>query len=266
MPNTLINGVDLHYEIRGKGTPLLLVAGLASDSGSWQPVMEELSRHCLVIAPDNRGTGRTRPQDAKMTITQIADDCIALARHMGLSSFNLLGHSMGGFAALDLAIRHPGAVDKLILAGTSSSNSSRNDSLFSHWAACRESGMDAELWFRDIFYWLFTARFFEDEAAVNDALRYALEYPYPQSAGAFRNQVDAIASFDCSASLCGVTAKTLVMSGKEDLLFPPEVSKSLADAIPGAAFSVLENAAHSIHMEQPGAFTGRVLEFLLPSP
>jgi pimeloyl-ACP methyl ester carboxylesterase len=263
MPSAVINGVDLYYEIRGEGMPLLLIAGLASDSRSWDPIIDELSRHVLVIAPDNRGTGRTTPQDARITIRQIADDCIALARHLGFPSVSLLGHSMGGFAALDLAIRRPDAVEKLILAGTSSSNSKRNDSLFFHWAACREGGMDRELWFRSIFYWLFSARFFDNEAAVNDAVRYALEYTYPQSTEAFRNQVEAIAGFDCTENLSKITAETMVISGKEDLLYPPEVSARLSEAIGKAVFSVIENAAHSIHMEQPQAFNGIVLEFLL---
>lgn len=263
MPNTKINGIDLYYEMHGKGIPLMLIAGLGSDSQSWQPIIEEFSRHCLVIAPDNRGAGRTRPQNARISIQQIADDCMKLAKHLGLSAVNLLGHSMGGFVALDLVIRYPDSIDKLILAGSSASNSKRNDSLFFDWVSCMESGMDAELWFRNIFYWLFSARFFENEAAVNDALRYAVEYPYPQSASAFRNQVEAISGFDCTEHLSGITKKTLVISGKEDLLFPPEVSACLANAIPGAVFSVIENAAHSIHMEQPCAFTDRVLEFLL---
>lgn len=262
MPNTKINGINLYYEMHGKGIPLMLIAGLGSDSQSWQPITEELSRHCLVIAPDNRGSGRTRPQNAGMSIRQIADDCMKLARHLGLSSVNLLGHSMGGFIALDIASRYPDSIDKLILAGTSAFNSKRNDSLFFDWASCLESGMDAELWFRNVFHWLFSARFFENEAVVNDALRYAVEYPHPQSESAFRNQVEAIAGFDCTEHLSGILIKTLVISGKEDLVFPPEVSASLADAIPGAVFSVIENAAHSIHMEQPRAFSDRVLEFL----
>lgn len=61
MPNIQVNNVSLYYEIHGEGEPLMLVAGLGSDSQSWQPVMEELSRHFLVITPDNRGTGRTVP-------------------------------------------------------------------------------------------------------------------------------------------------------------------------------------------------------------
>ena len=93
-------------------------------------------------------------------------------------------------------------------------------------------------------------------------VRYAVEYPYPQSAIAFRNQVNAMASFDCTEALSVVAATTMVISGKEDLLFPTEVCARLAQSIPGAAISVIDNAAHSIHMEQPLAFTECILEFL----
>ncbi|MDD3814215.1 MAG: alpha/beta fold hydrolase [Desulfocapsaceae bacterium] len=262
MPNTVINNVDLYYETHGQGMPLVLLAGLASDSQSWLPVIERLSRHYLVITLDNRGVGRTTPQDIETSIPQMVDDSVKLIKHLGFSSVNILGHSMGGFVALDLAIRYPDCVHKLILAGTAASNSIRNNVLFSDLATCLETGMDPELWFRNIFFWIFSEQFFENEAAVKEAVRYAIEYPYPQSAIAFRNQVQAIARYDCTKALSGVTAETMVISGKEDLLFPPEVCSRLAQAIPGATFSVIDKAAHSIHMEQPQVFTDCVLEFL----
>ena len=110
MPYTKVNGVNLYYEIHGKGTPLILVAGMVSDSQSWLPVIKELSMHYRVIIFDNRGVGRTKPQDAAMTIQQITDDCIALIKHLGLPVVHLLGHSMGGFVALACPIRYPTSV------------------------------------------------------------------------------------------------------------------------------------------------------------
>ncbi|MBA4391515.1 MAG: alpha/beta hydrolase [Syntrophus sp. (in: bacteria)] len=241
----------------------MLVAGLASDSQSWQPVLQDLSAHCRVITFDNRGAGRTCPQENEISIRKIADDCIGLARHLGLTSINLLGHSMGGFVALDCAIRYPEYIDKLVLVTTSSFNSSRNNALFSDWASSFEKGMDQKLWLRNIFYWIFSSRFFENEEAVNEAIRFALEYPYPQSRIALRNQVKAIVDFNCTEGLSGITSKTMVIGGKEDLLFPADVCAQLAQAIPGAAFSLIDGAAHSIHMENPQAFIDAVLTFLL---
>jgi pimeloyl-ACP methyl ester carboxylesterase len=224
--------------------------------------MSELSDRCRVIAVDNRGVGRTRPQEGPLSIGAIVDDCAELVRRLGLSSVNLLGHSMGGFAALDLAVRHPELVDRLVLAGTSWICSERNKALFADWALALESGMQPAQWFRNIFYWIFSARFFEDRANVQEAVRFALDYPYPQGAIAFRNQVKAIAAYDGSGSLARVEAETLVIAGAEDLLFPVDVCATLARAIPGARLEVVDGAAHSIHMEQPRAFARRVLDFL----
>lgn len=262
MPKAQINNLDLYYEIHGKGTPLMLIAGLASDSQSWQPVIKDFSRNFQVLTPDNRGVGRTVPQDIDISIEKIADDCIALIKHLGLSYVNVLGHSMGGFVALDLAIRYPDYVNRLILAGTSASNSNRNNALFSDWASYLGNGMDSNIWFRNLFYWIFSTNFFKNEAAVDVAVRFAIEYPYPQSAVAFRNQVNAIKNYDCTKDLSGIGAKTQVIVGKEDLLFPPEAGVALALAIPEAKFSVIDNAAHSIHMEQPQAFIDCVLGLL----
>jgi len=150
----------------------------------------------------------------------------------------------------------------LILAGTSVCSSQRSNALLRDWVSYLESGMDPELWFRNMFYWIFSKRFFDNREAVNDAIRFALEYPYPQSNVAFRNQVGAITEFNCINELSGITSKTMIICGKEDLVFPPEEVDRLLKAIPDAAYSLIPNAAHSIHMENPEAFTNCILDFL----
>ena len=262
MPNIIVNGVDLYYEIHGTGKPLLIIAGLASDSQSWQPIMKELSQNYRVITFDNRGVGRTKPQDIETSIQDITEDCIALIKHIGLSSVNLLGHSMGGFVALDCAIRYPEYVSKLILAGTSAFNSERNNALFLDWISYLEKGMNSELWFRNIFYWIFSKLFFEDKEALNNAVQFAIEYPYPQTKIAFKNQVKAIKEFNCLEDLPGINSKTMIICGKEDLLFPPEESFNELQAIPGAIFSIVEHAAHSIFIEKPVEFMVLIQNFL----
>ena len=100
MPMAKVNDLEIYYEIHGEGPPLLLVAGLASDSQSWQPVLDSLAADYQVIVFDNRGVGRTTPQEAGNSISRMADDCVGFARQLGIGKFHLLGHSMGGFIAL----------------------------------------------------------------------------------------------------------------------------------------------------------------------
>ncbi|MCD4820213.1 MAG: alpha/beta hydrolase [Candidatus Cloacimonetes bacterium] len=240
----------------------MLIAGLGSDSQSWQPIIKDLSQNFLVITFDNRGVGRTKPMDIDLSIQQIADDCISLVKHLGFSSINLLGHSMGGFVALDCAIRHPKNISKLILAGTSAYSSERNNALLLDWVSYQKSGMDLKLWFRNMFYWLFTKQFFKNDKTVTEAINFALEYPYPQSDIAFANQVKTITKYNCLKYLPVITSKTMIICGKEDLLFPAKESIKLLKKIPEAKFSIIENAAHSIFMENPKAFIECVLEFI----
>lgn len=254
--------VQLYYETKGNGIPLLLISGLASDAQSWQTIIPRLSRHCCLITVDNRGVSRTSTTDTEISMQKIADDCVALIRHLGLPSVHILGHSMGGFVAQDIAIRYPEVVDKLILEGTVSKNSQRNNDLFADWATSLASGMNPALWYRNIFYWIFCAHFFENEQAVRTAVRFSVEYPYPLDAVAFGNQVKAIAEFNSTELLSHIRSKTLVIAGKEDILFPPDDCAQLAQAIPGASFLLMNGAAHSIHVEKPKAFADCVLDFL----
>ncbi|MFC2106357.1 alpha/beta fold hydrolase [Candidatus Bipolaricaulota bacterium] len=261
MATAQLNGVDIYYEVHGGGPPLVLIAGLASDSQSWLPVIAQLAERFTVIAYDNRGVGRTAPHDTEISMTLLTDDCAALIEHLGYSKVLLLGHSMGGFIAQEVAARYPDQVERLILVGTARANTPRNGALFLDMARSLESGADLETWFREFFRWIFTARFLQDEVVVAEALRVAVEYPYPQSPAQFRRQVESVAGF-VGLDASRIRAKTLTMTGSEDLLFPPEQGRALAGELPNAEFQLISNAAHSIHMEAPAAFVDAVLQFL----
>ncbi len=263
MPSEKLNGVELYYEVHGSGPPLVLIAGLASDSQSWQSVVGRLSTHHRVIVFDNRGCGRTTSVTGPISIPAIAEDCLALMHRLGLSTTAVLGHSMGGFVAQDLAARYPSAVDRLILVATSLSNGTRNNALFRDWVNYLESGMDRALWFRNFFYWIFSKHFFDTEKNVNAALRLALDYPYPQTVEGLRSQVEAIATYDSRPMCAMIKAKTLVMCGAQDLLYPIVECGQLYDAIRGATCRVIENAAHAMQTENPRQFTDCVQHFFL---
>ena len=261
MATAQLNGVDIYYEIHGDGPPLVLVAGLASDSQSWLPVVVPLAERFTVIVYDNRGVGRTTPHDTEVSMTLLTDDCAAMIEHLGYSKVFLLGHSMGGFIAQEVAARYPDRVERLILVGTARENTTRNGALFFDMARSLESGSDPETWFREFFRWIFTARFLQDEATVAEALRIAVEYPYPQTPAQFRRQVESVAGY-VGVAASRIRAKTLVITGSEDLLFPPEQGRALAGELPNAEFQLIPNAAHSIHMEAPAAFVDALLQFL----
>jgi len=262
MSYLILDDISLYYEEYGDGSPLVLVAGLASDSQSWQPIVEELSQQYRVIIFDNRGSGRTKPQDIEMSIEDMADDCISLIKHLNLSSVHLLGHSMGGFIALDCAIRYPKYISKLILVGTSAFNSKRNNILFSDWVLYLQDNMNDELWFKNIFYWIFSKDFFNNLNTVETAIKFATTYQYPQSKIAFKNQVIAIKRFNCLNELSHVKSKTMVIFGEEDLLFSHKEDGEILHSIPSVEMALIKHAAHSAQVEQPKVFVSHIKDFL----
>ncbi|NQU18832.1 alpha/beta fold hydrolase, partial [bacterium] len=130
MPTVETNNINCYYEIHGQGRPLVLIAGLGSDSQSWQSVLVELAKHFKVVVFDNRGIGRTKYPQENFDIGTMAQDTVGLIDTLGIERADILGHSMGGYIAQEVAIKHPQRVNKLILASVSAFTSQRNKLLF----------------------------------------------------------------------------------------------------------------------------------------
>ncbi len=263
MAKLKIKDLELYYEIHGKGDPLLLIAGLASDSQSWLPIIKNLSNNFQVIILDNRGCGRTTPMETEIKLSMISDDCIALAKHLNIEKFNVLGHSMGGMVAIDLAIRYPGNVNKLVLAGTAAKISLRGKLLLEHLADSYETSNNLDSWYKNLFLWLFTDSFFTTQSQIDAVTKFALDYPFQQSPSAFRRQVEAIIDFDYSKEISSIKANTLIINGSEDAIFHPDYSRNSLSKIYKPKFLEIENAAHSLFIEQPEKISKIVIDFLM---
>ena len=256
------NEIKLYYEIYGSGYPLILLSGLATDSQSWVSCLNSLSKKYMVIAIDNRGCGRTTPQESTTNIPLMAADIIALLDHLSVKRGNVVGNSMGGFIALELAINYPEYVNKLVLEASASKNTEENNKLFHKWAENLWGGGDMREWYRESFKWLFHHKIFDNQKRLEAKLTYAANYPYKQSAAAFKNQLEAVENFDVTASLYKIKTPTLILCGKEDLLFPVEYIKTSLEGIPNSKTIIVENAAHAIHVDMPQDFIRHVDEFL----
>jgi pimeloyl-ACP methyl ester carboxylesterase len=255
------DGVDIYYEVKGSGRPVMLVAGLASDNAFWLPSIDALAARYQVVALDNRGAGRTTPLDAPTSIRLMADDCMALAAHLQLPKATLVGHSMGGMIVQDCAVRYPDQVDRLVLAATAPVASPRDNDLFATWSALF-TAIDRRLWFRNLFYWVLSPAFFNEKRNVDALVQLAATYPYQQTPVALANQVKALAEFDSRKELSAIRARTLVLAGTLDLVFGIADAAAMAKSIPRATFAAIEGAAHSFPIESPKDLSARVLEFL----
>lgn len=263
LPKVKPDDVALYYEVHGAGTSLLLIPGLGSDSSSWGNIVRRLSEHFKVIALDNRGAGRSEVPDKRYTVGQMANDVIRLLDYLKVEKACVIGHSMGGYIAQELAIHYPEHIEKLILESTAPVSSERNNALFLKFYRERQNGEDLETWIRRWTPWLFSAKCLSREAFIEAFVKNGANYPYAQPADGFKGQIDAIASFDARERLDRIKAETLIIEGREDVLVLPKEAEALAEKIPGSVLQFLSDEAHCIHLENPGLFVKVVSEFFL---
>ena len=122
MPVLQLDEADIHYEVHGKGPPLLLISGTACDGDFWKPYqVPDFSRDHNVITFDQRGTGKTVMRGTNYSTTRLATDAARLIEHVGRGPAVVLGHSMGGRVAQLVALDHPATVKSLVLASTGAS-------------------------------------------------------------------------------------------------------------------------------------------------
>ena len=121
-----VNGLQMYYEIHGKGEPLVLIHGAYAPLAMWGPVLEGLARQHRVIAMDLQGHGRTADIDRPLRYETMADDVAALMDELQVASADIVGYSMGAGVGLQFALRHPGKVRRQVLA----SGSFRHDGMY----------------------------------------------------------------------------------------------------------------------------------------
>jgi len=263
MPVFEHDGISLHYEVEGDGPPLLLLAGMASDSASWAPIVPALSERFTVIRPDNRLTGRTRPLDAPVSLPLYAGDAAALLDHFGHARAHVAGHSMGGLIALQLAGDAPERLVSLTLIASAPLRSARNQHVLETLVALRESGAPEELWLRSFYPWLFVPGFFDDPANVPGAISAALGYAHAQGAAAMRRQVDALKAVDAAALAPRIACPAQAILGAQDLLYPLGEASAALERIEGIRIEVIEGAAHSVHWDAPDKVAAAIADFAL---
>lgn len=260
MPTAKVNGIDIYYEIHGSGEPLLMITGTV-DITAWAAQIPDFSKRYKVIAFDNRGIGRTGAPEGPYSIGQMTEDTAGLMDAVGLEKARVLGFSMGGWIAIELALKYPERVKGLVLAGTSRCCSplvaERTRVMVDLLGA-----LSPELFFRNFALWFFGDAFFSKKENVEGFVKGALDSPYPMQPHAVRELGRAITGYKGSERLGEIKAPTLVVAGEDDIAQPPRLSRELASSIPGSRLATIERCGHMFILEDPQAFNKSVLEFL----
>jgi len=262
MPYTEAPGFRMYYEEHGSGFPLLLINGLGSDHLEWLHQLLAFEARFRVVVFDNRGTGMTDVPPGPYTTAQMADDAASLLRALGIARANVLGVSLGGMIAQEVALRHPDRVDRLVLGCTGPGGVlSLRPSPEAMAAFALAKGEDPEAELRRMLPYLYTdACIREWPGEIERFVRRRLDHPSPPQG--YLAQLFAAVSHDASARLEKIRSRTLVITGDADRLVPWENSLRIAGRIPGAKLVVLPGAPHRLFAETADAFNLEVLRFL----
>jgi pimeloyl-ACP methyl ester carboxylesterase len=262
MPDLKLDDITLHYEQSGEGPPLLLLAGMLSDSASWGAFFPLLEPYFTVIRADNRTTGRTVPWDAPTSVIQMAKDAQALMQHLGFAQYHLAGHSMGGLMALELAGMEGDKIASLQIMASGPVRAPRTMAIFDTLHAVRAGTDDASLWLRALYPWIFHPAFFDDPQNVQVALKAALAYPHDQSLEAMAHQNEALRGYRPKVDMTGLTCPAQAIFASDDLLIAKEPAWKALQQIPGITEKTIPDTGHSLHWDAPEAVAEILIGFI----
>jgi 3-oxoadipate enol-lactonase len=249
-------GVQLYYELRGGGQPLVLVAGLGDDIASWATIEPLADRH-LVVAFDNRGVGRSSTPPGPYSIEQMADDAHAIVRHLDLAPVAAIGYSMGGAICQRWALRHPRDIASLVLTNTWGERTPGLDGLLARWTALAGAANGHQL-MHEVGVACFSPGYL---AALDRQTLDELEAMEPPPLVGFVAAAAACRAHDALSEAAAITQPTLVIAGQQDAVTPPILAERLAERLPNAALASLDTG-HAGHLERPDEWLELVGEFL----
>lgn len=257
MPMLDLSNLEMFYEMTGDGAPLLLIHGLGSSSRDWENQVEPFSKKYQVIALDLRGHGQSSKPPGPYSVRMFAEDTEALIRTLGVAPVHLVGISMGGIVAFELAVHFPELLRSLTVVN--SYPEVRVETFWEH----------LQIWRRYMFLELLGMR------GTGRMLGKHL-FPYSEQAElrklfvqrwaendkrAYRESLRAIVNWDVEERISKIGCPVLVVASDQDYM-PLEEKKVYIAKIPNAKLVVIEDAHHAVTAERPEQFNAVLKEFL----
>jgi pimeloyl-ACP methyl ester carboxylesterase len=264
MPKAVVGAHELHYERAGQGEPLLLVQGMGGTHMSWgEPFLELLRESFDVIAFDNRGIGLSAPIDGAFTIAEMAEDAAELLDQLGIERPHVVGISMGGMIAQELALAHPERLRSLTLGctycGGPGSQLMPQGNVEKLAAGMMSGNRDRAI--QASYEVNLSPAFRADEGHY--AAFHEMATSVPAAKRTIELQAQAIFGHDTSGRLGELSVPTLIVHGTEDGVLPYPNGELIASLMPSARFETLEDVGHMFWWERPELSAGLIREHAL---
>jgi pimeloyl-ACP methyl ester carboxylesterase len=264
MPVARVGDINLCYNVRGDGQPLIVITGFASTQTSLFGLARALAKHYRVVTLDNRGIGGSDKPTGPYSMSMMAGDTIGLMDYLGVEKAHIMGGSMGGMIAQEMAIDYPQRLDKLILFSTSANAQWLLDLAevaVPNWNRSRSDIASADL--RKLIGAMASRtsdhplyRLVLLPLATLQVRLGRLDGPGPVG------QLEAMMTHNVLDRLHLIQAPTLVLTGSKDRLIPSQSSEALASRITGAKLISIDGGSHVVAAEKYGRFKKEVLGFL----
>lgn len=250
----------LHAVSAGEGRPLVFIVGLGGRAEFWQPQFDAFAPTRRVISFDHRGTGRSAASDGPQSAADLARDTLAMLDALGVGEADVVGHSMGGAIAQNLALMAPERIGKLVLSATWRRPTPLFLELFRLRRAVLEQ-MGPEAYLRQGTFmaqpaWYLEERFTDAQAFFADRVA-----AFPGVATEL-SRIDAVMAHDLGDAVARIRPETLVVCARDDGITPMGMSTDLAAAIPGARLEILPDGGHFAPIVVADAYARTLRSFL----
>lgn len=275
MTKISIRGISLHVKTMGKGTPLVLMHGGPGADLYTMLSFKPLANRFTLIFYDHRCNGRSEGADvSSLTWENLTADADALREKLGFEKWAVLGHSFGGYVALEYALRYPNRLSALVLVDTGGD---------SCWAQEKAPEVLAQRGYSPEIVNL-CRRFLNGQIEPREMfpalMKLGKAYTYHISPGQIPHMIltglqtklrpealiygatHFLKGWSVMDRLHEIKVPTLILAGREDFQFPPEHQQELAAGIPNSRLVILDRAGHNVHDEQPAKVQRALRVFL----
>jgi pimeloyl-ACP methyl ester carboxylesterase len=259
MPLTKLNGININYEVAGQGEPLVMIMGFAINRSGSMPQVPFLKKYYRVITFDNRGVGKSDKPQGPYSTKMMADDTVRLMDLLGIEKAHIIGASMGGMIAQELAINYPQRVMKLVLACTYARQDKTSGDT-QELAKLLQPTPTPEKMASAMIGLAFNKPLYRFTFGL--IARIQTKFMGASGRVGIVGQSEACRKHNTLERLPSITAPTLVIVGTKDRIINPISSEVIASKIPNAKLVKVEGGSHTFSLEMKDVFNREVLNFL----
>ena len=261
MPICRVNKINLHFHKSGKGPPIVFLSGVGARLDTWESIIEILKENFECISIDNRGVGKSDKPLKPYTINDMSKDTIILLKKLNIKSAHIVGQSMGGLIAQEIAYKYPEYCKSITLCSTVAFADARTTIEWSSLPILAK-----KLHPREFFYvmaaWIYSKKTLSDSHWLSETIEKASNHSDLTPAHTYEIQVNSMIKFDSRPWLNQISIPCLIISGDDDITTPSYQSKLLENNIKNSIHINFPDAGHRAITEKKSTFINELKKFI----